>query len=176
MVTVREASLEVKIMATRKIVGVVLVPDDNIGFELTLNPRETDPIKMVRADGYGSPEKWKFLGEPILTPLTKMFVHLNLGYCRNLADAEAKAVAKGYELADGRFRVAYQKKFHKPTRSIAAVFGGSGWQNPVGNRHCVPYLGVSGERWYSCLYWSVNGFPEDCRWVAFRPPAGKAGK
>ena len=146
--------------------SIIPVPSDNVEFELTLTPAEVDPIQMVRADGY-NPTKWKFKGEAITEPVTKTFVHLNLGYCRDLADAKAKTETKGYELADGRFRVAYRREFPKPTRPIAVIFGDSGWSGPDGGRN-VPYLSGRGEAWFSNFRWSGDGLYGDCRWLASR--------
>jgi len=145
--------------------SITPVPEDNMEFELMLNPAEADPIEMVRADGYDNPEKWKFAGDKIKQPVTRTFTHLDLGSCRNLDEARGKADKLGYKLADGRFRAAYRQKFPKPTRPIAVVFGGGDWRGPSGSRH-VPYLDGGGGAWYSHFYWSGRDFYGGCRWVA----------
>ena len=57
-------------------------PPDGVEFELTLDGDavSNDPTEMVRRDGYGSPEKWKFTGKKVSGIQTRRFKLVSIGY------------------------------------------------------------------------------------------------
>ena len=90
---------------------------------------------------------------------------IELGYVKNLEDAWQKARAKNpkYRLLEGQAREAFKAKFPRHN-GRPVVFGGSEWQDLIGERR-VAYLGRLGfgRRWDSCFYWS--GYYFSGRWL-----------
>ncbi|MBI4118766.1 MAG: hypothetical protein HY452_00705 [Parcubacteria group bacterium] len=144
-------------------------PDDGVEFELTLNfdAPEADPIGMVRGDGYGEPEKWRFTGAKLYGIHTKRFKLVRVGYCCGPDEVRERIAGYG-PIPEGQWREAFKAAFPKPDGNGPVGFAGSSWVYPNGYAG-FPIVYSDG---LSCFFrWADGGLGGDWRWLV---PASKA--
>lgn len=142
-------------------------PADGVEFELTLDfdAPEVGPIAMVSADGYSSPEKWKFTGQKLSGIQTHRFKLVRVGDCRNLDEVREKLAQYG-EVPAGQWRAAFKAAYPKPDGQGPIGFADPSWVYPVG------FVG------FPCVYsdggsffgWAAGGHDGGWRWFV---PASK---
>ena len=142
---------------------VLAVPQDGEIFELTLDGDATDPIGMVRGDGYNDADKWKFNGPKATGTQTRRFKIMSVGYQTN-AEAVNTALAEHGTPALGQWREAFKKKYARPDGKGPIGFTGSEWVGPDRRRY-FPCVSAGGGVWDSSFYWVGRGFGDDWRFV-----------
>lgn len=140
-----------------------LYPADGEEFELTLDGDNlaTDPIAMVRHDGYNQPESWKYKGKKLMTgKLTGSFKLVSVGYCPDLDDVRQKLTQHG-EVPEGQWREAFKASYPKPDGDGPVGIADPSWVNPNGGAF-FPYVDSGGG---SRFGWTGSGFDDDWRWL-----------
>lgn len=135
------------------------IPADGEEFELTLNGDATDPIAMVKSDGYGDSEKWKFNGPKVTGVHTGTFKLVRAGGA-NLA-AVRVTLPKETPLAEGQWREAFKAKFPKHDGNGPIGFAGSEWVRPRGGV-LFPCVVDDGDSFFS---WVGLDFLVGWRWL-----------
>lgn len=150
-------------MASRD-VSITSIPNDGVSFSLTLEP--TDELEMVRSDGY-DPTGWAYTGTRATRPETRRVKLVRLGYVRNLAGAQSKAMEHGYELVPGQWREAFKCRFPFNNGSPIA-FGGkdSAWRDQEGTPG-FPVLGGDELLWRSGFARAIDSIRKCWRWLVF---------
>ena len=125
-------------------------PPDSEVFELTIDgdAPENDPIEMVRCDGYGSPEKWKFTGQKVAGIQTRAFKLVRVGVCRNLKKVRQRLAQYG-DIPEGQWRQAFKAAYPQPDGNGPIGIADSSWVDPDGGAGfpCVDSGGGSDFRW-----------------------------
>lgn len=142
-------------------------PAVGVEFELKLDfdAPEADPIAMVRADGYGSPEKWKFTGRKGSGIQTRCFKLVRVGACRDLDEVRQKLAQYG-EAPEGQWREAFKAAYPKPDGQGPVGFADPSWVSPSGDVRFPFVRSVGG----SLFVWAVDELGVNWRWLV---PAGK---
>ena len=142
---------------------VLAVPQDGEIFELTLDGDATDPIGMVRGDGYNDADKWKFNGPKATGTQTRRFKIMSVG-CQTNAEAVNTALAEHGTPALGQWREAFKKKYARPDGKGPIGFTGSEWVYPRRLRG-FPCVRGGGAVWNSYFDWVVLDFDDYWRFV-----------
>ena len=142
-------------------------PADGVEFELALDfdAPENDPIAMVRQDGYGSPEKWRFTGQKLSGVQTRRFKLERVGACGNLDEVRQKLAQYG-EIPEGQWRQAFKVAYPQSDGNGPIGFADPSWVGPDGDVD-FPCVGSDGG---SLFDWAVIGLGEYWRWLV---PASK---
>lgn len=135
------------------------VPADGVEFELTLE--DTDPMEMVRSDGY-NPKDWKFTGFAVF-PQTRCFRLVRVGCCANLNEVREKLTTHG-SIFEGQWREAIKKAFPRNDGQGPIGFADPSWVNPNGYAH-FPVLLENGKAWFSLFYWTDIVHDVHWRWL-----------
>ncbi|HTE48470.1 MAG TPA: hypothetical protein VK675_01010 [Candidatus Paceibacterota bacterium] len=142
-------------MKTNEEESILLVPEDQEVFELTIESNTIYPTEMLRADGGDNPNKLKFKGPSISGEQTKKFklfrVHNQLN-----ADEANKSLAVYGAPALGQWREAFKKKYPRPDGKGPIAFTGSEWLDPY-RRRAYPFLLDGSTAWYSGFRWFDHG-------------------
>jgi hypothetical protein len=132
-------------------------PEENVEFELTLDGDATDPLAMIRADGYD--DDWVFHGHEVSGKQTGQYKLVRAGYQPNLDAVKAKLGSLG----DGRLSEAFRRKF-LPAPGALVGFGGSEWTRSIDER-VFPCLDGRGGAWGSSFRWADRGLGEVWLWL-----------
>lgn len=135
------------------------IPADGVEFYLTLGP--TDPMEMVRADGY-DPKGWKFTGSPV-APQTRSFMLVRADSCRNLDEVREKLAEIGF-IPQGQWCEAFKRACPEPDGRDHIGFADPSWVHPRGSAS-FPVLIGDGRGWVSYFYWAEYARGRYWRWL-----------
>lgn len=137
--------------------GKLVYPEVGQIFTLTLQP--VRGLEMVKNDGYGDWEKWRFVGTEIVETQTGQFKLVQVGYQPNL-EAVRRECEKQGSLPPGQWREAF-KVMYQPDRKGPIGFADPSWVRPLGLAS-FPYVGASG---YSDFDWADDDRGDVWRWL-----------
>lgn len=141
---------------------VQMYPEIGEVFELTRdgNDPNSDPIVMVRRDGYDQPERWKFKGEYLIGAQTLQFKLVSIGYQPNF-DAVLLALAGHGCIPGGQWREVFKVRFTKPDGKGPIGIADASWVFPNDDSGfpCVHTGGGSG------FHGTGPGFSDSWRWL-----------
>lgn len=143
---------------------IMKIPDNNVPFELTLNP--ISGLELIKEFGYFG--EWIFKGKEA-EKQTKTFMLVNVGYCKDLREVKEKI--KDYEIPQGQWIKAFKDKFEP--KGIIGIVDDS-WVDPGGSAS-FPVLREYGEAWYGLFVWAGIGRVGRWRWLV-ACKSGKSGK
>lgn len=131
---------------------------DGETFKLTLDGDTTDPIEMVRRDGY-DPSAWRHNGPMVKGEQTRRFKWVAVGYCQTFEEVQRKLESHG-KIPEGQWREAVKEKFQSDGQHPRGI-ADSSWTAPDGFA-VFPYVYSSG---YSNFVWADGGFGGGWRWL-----------
>lgn len=143
-------------------VPVSTLPEIGIEFELTLDFDRTDPLGMVRSDGY-DPKDWEHKGNKPKGVQTRRFKLVSVGYRPNL-DAVWTAITQHGDVPEGQWREALKVAYPTPDGKGPIGFDDPSWVSPDGYRR-FPYLFVDGMQWNSDFSWTDFEYDGLWRWL-----------
>ncbi len=129
------------------------LPEQGVEFELTLDGDATDPLQMVKDDGY-DPTDWKFNGPKVVGKQTQKFklasFHCTPGkyYQFKLYDMEDQIGP----LAEGEWREAFRRRF-QPSLGVLVGFGGFEWRRSSERIRLFPCLHGGRKGWEPYFGW-----------------------
>ena len=130
-------------------------------FELTLDGCDpsSDPIEMVRGDGYNEPERWEFKGERVIDLETRRFKLVEIGYQPNF-NAVREAFREHGTIPGGQWREAFKANFEPDSKGPIGIADAS-WLNPLGSAS-FPYVDANGSSYF---LWADSSFRVGWRWL-----------
>lgn len=127
-------------------------------FELTIDT-PFPGLDMVRDDGYGNWQEWRFTGSEITVPETKRFELVEIGYQPNF-EAVKRELGKHGTIPQGQWRKALRQKFSLAHGRLVGV-ADSSWVSPGGGVG-FPYVHGGGFGYFD---WAGRGFSDDWFWL-----------
>jgi len=133
-------------------------PKNNEIFTLTIAEPFTG-LEMVRNDGFHSWEEWKFTREEIITPVTKRFKLVSIGYQPNFEAVQQELTNYG-KIPQGQWRKAFKKAYPKAHGTWIGV-ADSSLVDPYGFVS-FPCVSDGGDKNFD---WADRSFNDDWQWL-----------